>query len=227
MATPNKSTYLHNNIDIFCDWGIFVSLCISILVLPAAIAYLDSAAALTIFFYLVKKINRICLDWPLGASHLSFLGRLKFIWNGFAPPVNCLNRPLQLLTLAVFISVLISQYPTLSFLAFIGKFLKSIFLYLSIIETFRDEKRIRIFLGIFLLSAFITCLNGVVQHYTGYHFLKGQNHVNLRENSFFHTGNGLGAYLLPVIGLLMHCLYTAIVRKKSWIYVGHTLEVLG
>ena len=208
-----------NKFGDFCDRGIVFSLCALIFVLPVSIALLDSFAALAIFFYLLKKINRTGIDWPLRTSCLNLLGKIHFIWKGFSPPVNFLNRPLRFLTLAVFISVLFSQYPGLSLFVFFGKFLKCVFLYFSFIEAFSDEKRIRIFLGFFLLSAFITALNGAIQHYTGINFFKGRIAVG-RINSFFSTANGFGPYLLPVIGLVAHFLYTAIARNKSWILGG-------
>lgn len=226
MATPNKSTHSSFNFEAFCDWGIVLSLCAAIFVLPASIAYLDSFAALAIFFYLLKKINRIVLDWPIKTSRLNFLGKLCFVWKGFAPPVNFLNRPLQILTLAVFISVVLSHYPGFSLYAFFGKFLKCVFLYFCFIEAFSDEKRIWIFLNFFLLSAFITAFNGFLQHYTGKDFLKGHliGMENLtpshRISSSFFGPNGLGVYLLPVLGLVAHLLYSAACRMKSWIWTG-------
>ncbi len=215
-----------NKFGDFCDWGIVFSCCASIFILPASIAYLDSFVALAIFFYLLKKINRIVIDWPLRTHHLNLLGKIHFIWKGFAPPVNFLNRPLQFLTLAVFISVLFSQYPGLSLFAFFGKFLKGVFLYFSFIEALSDQKRIWIFLDFFLLSALITALSGAAEHYTGRDFIKGhtigtENFVSThRINSSFFGANGFGAYLLPVIGLAAHFLYTAIARHKSWILKG-------
>jgi len=213
-------------IETFCDRGIFISLCAAVFVLPASIAYLDSFAALAIFLYLLKKINRIILDWPQRTSGLGLLGKINSIWNGFAPPANFLGRPLQILALAFFVSVLFSQYPALSLNAFFGKFLKYVFLYFCFIEVFRDEKRIRLFLGLFFLSAFITVLSGIVQHYTGKDFIKGhvfgtENFVTMeRVNSVFFSANGFGAYLLPVIGLIAHFLYTAVVRRRSWFLGG-------
>ena len=111
MATPNKSIPSSVSLDVICDWGIVFSLCALIFVLPASIAVVDSFAGLAILFYLLKKINRIVIDWPLKTSHLNFLGKILFIWKSFSPPVNFLNRPLQFLVLAMFISVLFSQYP--------------------------------------------------------------------------------------------------------------------
>jgi putative inorganic carbon (hco3(-)) transporter len=226
MVMANKSIRLNYSLGDICDWGIVFSLCALIFVLPASIAYLDSFAALAVLFYLLKKINRMVMDWPSKTPSLNFAGKIIYIWKGFAPPVNFLDRPLQLLTSAVFISVLFSQYPALSLLAFMGKFVKCVFLYFSFIESFSDEKRIRIFLGFFLLSALITVLSGTVQHCTGRDFIKGhtigtENFVSThRINSTFFGANGFGAYLLPVIGLVTHFLFTAIARKKSWIWAG-------
>jgi putative inorganic carbon (HCO3(-)) transporter len=209
-------------IEAFCDRGILYSLCALVFVLPASIALLSIFAALAISFYLLKKINRIIIDWPLKASSLNFLEKMHFIWKGFAPPQNILDRPLQFLTLAVFISVLLSQYPGLSFYAFFGKFLKGVFLYFCFIEVFIDEKRIWTFLKFFLGSAFITALSGASQHYFGVDFIKGHTFgtenslASSRINSTFFGPNGLGAFLLPAIGLTAHLTYTAAIRRKSW-----------
>ena len=199
-------------IEAFCDRAIVFSLCAVIFFLPVSIALLDSFAGVAIFFYFLKKINRI--------------EKVHFIWRSLAPPANFLNRPLQILALAFFISVLFSQYPGLSLYAYFGKFLKSVFLYLSFIEVFRDEKRIQLFLKFLFLSTFITVLSGIVQHYTGKDFLKGhligtENFVTCaRINSSFFTPNGFGAYLLPVIGLIAHLLFKATTKSKSWILGG-------
>ena len=235
MVTKVSVKSIRSNFGALCDWGIVFSLCVVIFVLPASIALLDSFAALAIFLYLLKKINRTVIDWPAKTSHLKLSGKMLFIWKGFAPPVNFLNRPLQILVLVVFISVVLSHYPGHSFYAFMGKFLKCVFLYFCVIETLSDEKRIWIFLDFFLLSAFITALSGAVQHYTGKDFLRGhiigdENFVSThRINSSFFGANGFAAYLLPVIGLVIHFLYTAIVRKRSWILGGvlaHFLALL-
>jgi len=220
---PTKSIQSGDKFGDFCDWGIVFSVCVLIFVLPVSIAYLDSFAALAVFFYLLKKINRIIIDWPSRTSNLSLLYKIHFVWKGFAPPVNFLNRPLQFFILAVFISVLLSQYPGLSAMAFVGKLLKCVFLYFSFIEAFSDQKRVHIFLNFFLLAAFVTALSGLVQHYTGRDFLKGhligtQDFVSThRISSSFFGANGFGAYLLPIIAFVAHLLYSAVGRKKSWV----------
>jgi len=213
-------------IEVFCDQVIVYSLCASIFVLPASIALLNSFAVLAVFFFFLKKINRIIADWPVKSAHLNLLGRVYSVWKGFAPPVNFLDRPLKFLVLAVFISVVFSQYPSLSFTAFIGKFLKCVFMYFSFIESFKEEKQIRLFLFFFFASAFITVMSGLWQHYTGKDFLKGhiisgENFVpSGRINSTFFGANGFGVYLLPVFGLAIHLLYAAIRRHGSLVLVG-------
>jgi len=219
---PLKNLNLsNNNITVFCDRGIVFSLCALIFVLPVSIALLDSFAALAIFFYIFKKANQIVFNWPLKISQAFFF------------PSSILDRPIQFLALAVFISVLHSQYPGLSLFAFFGKFLKSVFLYLSFIEVFTTDKRIRIFLKIFLASAFVVALNGVVEHYKGIDFLKGHVPGGGRINSSFATGNGLGAYLIPVIVLVVQLLFSAISealqsrRNKSWFLQGGLIILLA
>lgn len=223
MVIPNRSIITSQTIDTFCDRGMIYSICILIFVLPASIALLDSFAALAVFFYLIKKISHIVKDWPAKTADLNLYQKACFFWNGFAPPVNFLNRPLQILSLAMFISVLFSQYPALSFYAYFGKFIKCVFIFFSFIEAFSDERRIWFFFWVFLCSAFITALSGAFQHYTGIDFIKGhifghENYIPVeRVNSSFFSANGFGAFLLPVIGLVGHLLFTAIVRTRSWI----------
>jgi len=50
MVTLNKPKSIQDAIDALCDGGMVFSLCALIFVLPAAIAYLDSFAGLTVFF---------------------------------------------------------------------------------------------------------------------------------------------------------------------------------
>jgi putative inorganic carbon (HCO3(-)) transporter len=218
MATNDPSL---NGFDLFCDRVIFFSLCAVIFFLPASIAYLDSFAALAAFFYLLKKAVHTFRAWPYKASQFNLPQWTCFIWRSFYPRENCLNLPLRFLTLSIAISVLFSQYPGLGLMAFFGKFVKSLFLYFSFLEVFNDRRRIHIFLGVFLLSAFIAALSGVVQHFTGRDFIKG--HVIATENfvstqritSTFFGANGFGAYLLPVFGLVAHFFFTALSRPPA------------
>ena len=209
-------------IETFCDRGIVYSLCALIFVLPFSIALLSTFAVLAILFYFLKKTNRIALDWPSGASRLNSLAKFHFIRKGLAPSENFLNVPLLFLTLAIFISVILSQYPGLSLYAFLCKFLKGVFLYFCFIEAFRDQRRICLFLKFFLGTSFVVALSGVTQHFIGVDFIKG-NFIGTTENivlakrisSSFSGPNAFGAYLLPVIGLVANFLYTAIARYTS------------
>lgn len=220
MNGPKSSILSHDSVAVCCDRGIVFSLCALILVLPVSIALLDSFAALAVFFYFLKKINQIIFDWPLKTSHSNLLRKFYFILKGFAPPANILDRPIQILVLVVFISVLQSQYPLLSLFAFFGKFLKGVFLYFSFIEALSTNRRIQIFLGIFLVSACVVALNGLIEHYRGVDFLKGHVLGSGRVNSSFTDCNGLGAYLVPVIGLVATFLYSSVGKNKSWLLPG-------
>ncbi len=226
MNILKRSILSNNSIAVFCDRGILFSLCVLIFVLPVSIALLDSFAALAIFFYILKKANQIVFNWPDGTSNLNLLGKIGFFLKGFAPPDNVLNRPLQFLVLIVFISVLQSQYPCLSLLAFFGKFLKSVFLYFSFIEAFTTDKRIGIFLNVFFASAFVVALSGAVEHYYGVDFLRGHLISSGRVSSSFIDPNGLGAYLLPAFGLVAHFVYQAAGKNKPWFLQGALIILL-
>jgi putative inorganic carbon (HCO3(-)) transporter len=216
MAIKNNSIADH-----ICDGGIVFALCAAIFVLPVSIALLDSFVALAVFFFFVKRINRLVRQWSL-TRDLKGQDKFFFVIKGLAPQDNYLNRPLLFLTLAVLASVVFSQYPKLSLYAFGGKFLKSIFMYFSFIEVANSKKRLAIFVGVFLLSGLIVSSSGAVQHYSGKDFLRGhvigtENFISThRINSTFMTPNGFGAYLLPIIGLVAHALFTAFTRRR-WI----------
>ncbi len=221
MSALTQSLQSEDSFNDICDWGMVYSLSALVFVLPASIALLDSFAALAISFYLTKKINGIVIHWPVKGPSLNFVSKLSLGLRGICPPVKVLDLPLRFLTLAMFSSVVFSQYPTLSLFAFVGKFLKCVFLYFSLLEALSDGKRMRIFLGSFLLSAFIVTLSGVCQHYTGKDFIKGhligtENLISThRINSSFFGANALGAYLLPLIGLMGHLLYSLFTQRLS------------
>jgi putative inorganic carbon (HCO3(-)) transporter len=102
-----------------------------------------------------------------------------------------------------------------------------VLLYLCCIEVFTNSNRVRIFLSVFLGSAFIVALAGVVEYYWGVDFLrKHAISSSARLNSSFSTSNGLGAYLVPVIGLTAHFLYAAIAKRGSWFLKGVLVVLL-
>jgi putative inorganic carbon (HCO3(-)) transporter len=225
MKISSKSIKPHEGFSVFCDRGILFSLCALIFVLPASIALLDSFAALAVSFYFLKKINLIVVGWPRDSSQ-NFGSQMRFIWKGLGPPATALNRPLRFLTLAIFISVLLSQYPAVSFFAFWGKFIKHVFVYFSLIEALRDQKRVWVFVGFLMASALIASFSGVVQHYTGRDFIEGkligtENLVSSqRISSSFFGANAFGVYLIPVIALTAHLFSTAAARRRPWLLRG-------
>jgi putative inorganic carbon (HCO3(-)) transporter len=223
MAILRTATPIQDNLSEFCDQGIIFSLCLLIFVLPASIAILDVCAALAVLFYMLKKISRIIAQWPSAAPRLGLTEKIKFVWNGFAPGKSSLARPLQFLALAVFISVLFSQYPDLSVKAFFGKFVKCMFLYICFIEAFNNKKRLWTFVAVLFLSAFIASLSGAFQHYTGKDFIKGrplgtENYVTVsRVSSSFAGANSFGPYILLVLSLAVHLLFSTFNRPASWL----------
>jgi len=234
MAINSKTSIqpasLDQKFNIICDRIIVFAFCLSIFVLPVSIAYLESFIVLAIVTYLVKKSNQIIVSWP-AVSQSNGLEKLTFILKGFAPPDNFLNRPLQFLCFGFLIAVILSQYPSLSLSAYFGKFLKCVFLYFSFIEAFKEKKHFQIFLGFLFTSALVICISGVVQHMTGKDFIKGRligtvNNISThRITSAFPSPNALGAYLLPIIGIIIQIFYSSFFKSKSWL-IGCAATVL-
>ena len=219
---PQNNTPPKSNWAKWCDHGIIVSFCAMIFLLPASIAYLDSFAALAIFLFFVKRVARIICQWPLIGRQVNPREMAQGVLKELLPVQSILNLPLLVLTGAFLLSTILSQYPHHSFLAFVGKYLKCVFLYFSFIEVFSDENKVWIFLRFFFLSAFITALSGLYQHHTGRDFIRHhqvgkENFVLLyRVSSTFYGANGFGAYLLPIIGIILS-LGDFWVRRKKWI----------
>jgi len=221
MATPSQSMPLSTAFEKFCDIIIIFALCAAIFVLPASIAYLDSFIGLAVFFYMLKKIIGIFSAWNQEARHLKPLAKMRFILKGFAPVPNVLGLPLLLLTMAMLVAVIMSQYPMLSLVAFFGKFLKGVFAYFSFLEVFNHERRVKVFLILLMASSFIMVIDGAFQHKTGKDFFKKhqiskiQNISSGRISGSFGDENGLGAYLLIPIALALH-FFSRFLGLKKW-----------
>ena len=201
--------------EIICDRGIIFAFCALILFLPISIALVDSFAALAIFCYILKKVNRICLGWTLKDRGRTLYHRIILFIKGFSPVSSILNRPIEILTIVIFISVCQSQYFGLSLFAFVGKFSKGICLFFSFIEVFTKERRIWLFVIVFIASAFLISVSGLTQSFIGVDFLRGQSLSGGRISSSFRFANSLGAYLIPILALLSQILYKSAGKEKS------------
>ncbi len=203
-----------------CDRGIVFAFCAIIYFLPISIALLDSFAGLAIFFYALKKISGIVFVWKSQISPLRFSDKIIFVLKSLGPIPNVLNRPIGILALVIFISALHSQYLTLSLFAFVGKFSKGIFLYFSFIEVFVTQKRIRLFLVVFLMSAFLVALSGIIEHYIGIDFIRGHHLTGGQISSSFSFANSLGDYLLFPLGIVSYLVYRLFLKQKLFLLRG-------
>jgi putative inorganic carbon (hco3(-)) transporter len=185
-----------------CDRAMLVAFCALAFSLPVSIALTDLCAGLAILFYLVKKIK--------GSL---FSGRISL--KDLAPAASVLNRPIAALTLVTFVSVLQSQFLGVSLHAFVGKFLKAIFLYFSFIEVFVTPKRLKIFLTVFLLSSLLIALDGLFQYFSGWDFIA--HHPlppDARICASLKMANSLGVYLIVVLALVIQQLYAEAKRRR-------------
>lgn len=199
-----------------CDKVIFLALCALICFIPISIGFVNSFAGLAIFCYFIKRVSRITFDWKDKVQHLKFSNKILFIIKAIGPVSSPLNRSIEILALAVLISLLQSQYFSLSLYAFVGKFLKGVFLYFCLIEAINNKKRIWSFVVVFLIAAFLVALSGIIQRFLGVDFLRGHQYVSGdRINACFYSANGLGAYLVPVIAIVCHLLFSVFGRGRS------------
>ncbi|MDE1920922.1 MAG: O-antigen ligase family protein [Candidatus Omnitrophica bacterium] len=187
-----------------CDRGMVFAFCALAFCLPISIALTDSFAGLAIFLYFVKRIHRLAGAWPAP------------ILKGLAPAKSVLNGPIAVLAAVTFISALHSQFVGLSLFAFVGKFLKVIFLYFSFIEVFTSKKRIVIFVSVFLGSAFLISLDGIIQHFCGLDLLAGHRlPPDGRVSSSMKMANSFGVYLIAVLGLATPLVFAGDAKRKS------------
>lgn len=184
---------LKSRLASWCDEGMVWSLYGLIFFVPISIAFVDTFAAFAIFFYFLKKICH---------------GKSLY------PAANVLNRPLEILIIVVFVSVLQSQFLTTSLFAFIGKFGKGVFLYFCFVEAFVQEKRLRIFLNVFLTSVALVALSGISQLYLGKDFIRGHVFIGYRMTSSFTQPNTFGAFLLIPLAIVGHLLYASAGKGK-------------
>jgi hypothetical protein len=154
--------------------------------LPISIALVETFSGFAIFFFLIKRIV--------------ILRQKKF--EIFRPVPSFLNRPLAIFVLATFLSVIFSQHHQLSIVAFFGKTLQGVLLFIVFLEVFNEVKFINNFLLFWASSALLTCLSGFSQYLFHFEFLRGNEMSEGRVSSSLRHANDLGAYIITVCPIL-------------------------
>jgi len=188
-------------LSLWSDRLTFISLCLLVFVLPASTAGVAIFAAGTIFFFIVKKIAALwsACKHPGGGFPWARISTALALPR----PAAATSIAAGLFVLVCFLSIFISVQPSLSFDAFFGKTLKTVLLFFAVQECVTTPSRARWFLRVCLVSAFILCLDGVWQLYTGFDVFKHNAVIDGRINASFRHANGLGAYLIVMIPLFV------------------------
>jgi len=173
--------------------------------LPISIALAEIFTNLALICFLLKRSTFFWINLKLQSAggKVLFVEKIKCFCRSFKPVENCLNKPIIFLLIFSLISVMFSQYRSLSFNGFLGKVLQSAFLYFNFIECINTRKRLKIFLGVFLVSYLLICINGLYQIFVGHGFIFG--HIfNGRISSSLRHANDFGAYLILIIPALFY-----------------------
>jgi len=121
----------------FFDKLIAFSFYALIFFIPISIALTAIFTTLSLVGYLIKRffvfLEQLSIKDEQRTSKQVFILFLQ----SYKPPINPLNKPISIWLLVFFISVLISTHPGLSYKAFLGKTLQSVFLYFNFVEAIR------------------------------------------------------------------------------------------
>jgi len=202
----------------WCDKGIAFSFYALIYFLPISIALCETFTGTALLFYLLKR-GAIFGDYlrkkSLEGTKLSFWKRGREFFKAFKPIDNCLNWPIVIFLFFNLISVIFSQFHRESIEGFLGKSLQSAFIYFNFIECMKSEKRLKIFITVFLISCGLICINGLTQFAYGEGFVRHNLISDGRISSSLRAPNDFAAYLVVVVPLLLCLFIMGISRRKQ------------
>lgn len=168
----------------YCDQALGFCLYGLIFCLPFAKAGVETFCFMGIFLWLMKR----------ALGH-----REDGLWHFF--PSTPLNKPLAVFFIANALAVVFSLIFGLSFKALFSKILKFLMIYFMVVETFRDERRLKTLLLVLLASAALMSADGLYQYFTGKDFLRGYSWARMQAS--FISANGFGAWLIVMIPILI------------------------
>ncbi len=177
--------------------------------LPISIAFVESFFGVILFCFFLKRGAIFYQDFKDSSSKSikwTFRERLRRFIKCFKPVDNDLNLPMGFFILVNFLSVLMSQAIAVSIKGFFFKLLEQTYLYFIFIEVFKTRQQIKIFLIVFLVSATVTVMNGMVQWFSGADFIYGHHLSGGRISSTLRHSNDFGSYLLFACLLLVSLL---------------------
>lgn len=172
--------------------------CLVIVSLPVSIALVESMAAFVIFFFLIKKIL-LCRHESRGKN---LPETLRIITASFYPKNHFLNKWIGLHVVSILVSVIFSQYPVISLIAFVGKFLEGYLLYFSFVDCVRTKSALRNCVGAFVGTACVMSIDGLFQYVFNWDFIRQLPWIDHRVSTTFRHPNDFGAYIIVFIPLV-------------------------
>ncbi len=191
----------------WCDRVAFFGFCGFIYFLPISIALIESFASVVLVSFFVKR--GILFTTRLRKEGLRAL--VKF----FNPVPSFLNASVGIFIFVSIITVLTSQYFGESVQGFFFKILEWTFLCFIFFEVVHSQKRLKIFIGVWTVSALIAIGNGLFQRCSGYDFIYKNFLWAGRISSSFRHSNDFGAYLVIVTLLAISLASYYVWRSKA------------
>lgn len=202
----------------WCDKGMAFSFCALIYFLPISIALTEIFTVMTFFFYVLKRSAHflgVKKEMREQGQASSFGVNVQLFLKSFKPVESFLNWPITVFIFASGLSIVFSSYRIEGIEGFVGKVLQSAFLYFNFIECMRSKKRIKIFLTVFFISCGLSCVNGIVQYFSGEGFVRHSLIDDGRISSSLRAPNDFAAYLVIAIPVLFSSFVAGIRRQKQ------------
>jgi len=190
--------------------------------LPYSPAVVETCVVLALILWILKR--SILLRQKYLSGLLRNEGVLGYV-TCFKPENSFLNKPILFFLIACFLSIFNSVIFFDSLHNFFTKTLEWFLVYFLVLEVFKTERQILIALGVILLTTFSTALDSLIQYFTFKdiflgHLIEPQGRVT----AAFKTPNGLGAYLILSLPLMMSAVWSF--RRRRGVGVALSLCVV-
>jgi len=151
------------------------------------------------------------------SENLSVRQKFFKFYRKFTPKRSCINQPILFFVLVCVLSVIGSTTVVQSTHNFFTKTLEWFIVFFLVLEVFDSRKSVYVLLTIVAFTACSTALDSIVQFHITYKdiFLGHVIEPGGRATAGFKTSNGLGAYLVLTIPMILTLVF---MRSKGFLY---------
>ncbi len=187
--------------------------------LPYGPAVIETCVILSLLVWIIKRILRIKPNIQGQRGKEKLYGILR----AFRLPQTPLNRPILFFVMIAFLSVLFSDDKAASWHGFITKTMEWFVIFYLFVETFVEKKHIIRAIILFIITAFATAIDALLQFYFLHKdIFVGREMTRHGATAAFHHANSLGGYMAVVISL-----YSALLFQKEGKKWHKALLVVG